>query len=220
MRRWVVLVVQIEIFSDIACPWCFVGKRRFERALEQFRASHDEDVVVVYRSFELSPDTPVDFTGSSVDFLVQHKRMPVAQVEQMLAQMTELAAGEGLAYDFDTVQHTNTRRAHELLHHAKALGVQAALKERLLTAYFEQGRNVGDVEELVDLGADVGLDRDETREALTTGRYAGAVQADIDQAVDYGIGGVPFYVIDGRMGISGAQSSETFLAALEKVTRP
>lgn len=212
--------MQIEIFSDIACPWCFVGKRRFERALEQFRASHDDEVEVVYRSFELSPDTPVDFTGSSVDFLVQHKRMPVAQVEQMLAQMTELAAGEGLAYDFDTVQHTNTRRAHELLHHAKAHGVQAALKERLLAAYFEQGRNVADVDELVDLGADVGLDRDATREALTTSRYAGAVQADIDQAVDYGIGGVPFYVVDGRMGISGAQSSETFLAALEKAAQP
>lgn len=211
--------MQIDIFSDIACPWCFVGKRRFDRAVEQFRASHDEEVDVVYRSFELSPDTPVDFTGSSVDFLVRHKQMPAAQVEQMLAQMTELAAGEGLAYDFDTVQHTNTRRAHELLHHARALGVQAELKERLLSAYFEQGRNVGDVEELVDLAADVGLDRGETREALTTGRYAEAVQADIDQAVDHGIGGVPFYVLDGRVGVSGAQSTETFLAALEKVAQ-
>ena len=212
--------MQIEIFSDIACPWCFVGKRRFDRALEQFGASYDGEVEVVYRSFELSPDTPVDFTGSSTDFLVQHKRMSVAQVEQMLAQMTELAAGEGLAYDFDTVQHTNTRRAHQLLHHGAALGVQAALKERLLSAYFEQGRNVGDVDELVELGADVGLDRDETREALTTGRYADAVQADIDQAVDYGIGGVPFYVLDGRVGVSGAQSTETFRAALEKVAQP
>lgn len=134
----------------------------------------------------------------------------------MLAQMTELAAGEGLAYDYDALQHTNTRKAHELLHLAKTHGVQAQVKERLLHAYFEQGRHVGRVEDLADLAAEVGLDRDEVVRELGAGTYAGAVQDDVDQAMRYGIGGVPFYVIDGRYGVSGAQAPETFAAAITK----
>ncbi len=205
--------MKVDVWSDIACPWCFVGKRRFEKGL----ASLDGvEVEVEYHSFELAPDTPVDFEGSEVNFLAHHKGMPEAQVEQMLGQMTQVAAGEGLAYDFDALQHTNTRRAHELLHLAKAEGRQAEMKERLLHAYFEQGRHVGRVEELADLAAEVGLDREKVVRELEAGTYAAAVQADIDQAMRYGIGGVPFYVIDGKYGVSGAQAPETFAAALTK----
>ncbi|WP_038951926.1 DsbA family oxidoreductase [Aeromicrobium massiliense] len=206
--------VKVDVWSDIACPWCFVGKRRFEQGVAAL--GDGVEVEVEYHSFELAPDTPVDFEGSEVDFLAGHKGMPAAQVEQMLGQMTQVAAGEGLAYDFDALQHTNTRKAHELLHLAKAHGVQPAMKERLLRAYFEQGRHLGRVDELADLAVEVGLDRDVVVRELEAGTYADAVQADVDQAMRYGIGGVPFYVVDGKYGISGAQSPETFAGAIEK----
>lgn len=204
--------VKVDIWSDIACPWCFVGKRRFERAVEGWGG----EVEVEFHSFELAPDTPVDFEGSEVDFLARHKGMPADQVEQMLAQMTRLAAEEGLAYDFDALRHTKTLLAHQALHFAKEHGRQGALKERLLSAYFEQGRHLGRVDELVELGAEVGLDPVALRAALDDGTYADAVQADIDQAVAYGIGGVPFFVFDGRLGVSGAQDPDVFRQVLDR----
>jgi predicted DsbA family dithiol-disulfide isomerase len=202
----------VQVWSDIACPWCFVGKRRFEKGVADF----DGDVTVEYRSFELAPDTPVDFEGSEVDFLANHKRMPKDQVAQMLGQMTQLAAGEGLAYAFDSLKHTKTLKAHELLHFAKSQNRQLDLVERLFSAYFEQGRHLGQIDELVDLAAEIGLDADEALDALESGRYAPDVSADIDQASAYGISGVPFYVIDGKYGVSGAQSPEMFTAALNQ----
>ncbi|SKB08581.1 Predicted dithiol-disulfide isomerase, DsbA family [Aeromicrobium choanae] len=205
--------VKVDIWSDIACPWCFVGKRRFERAV----ADWDGDVEVEFHSFELAPDTPVDFEGSEVDFLAHHKGMDPAQVEQMLSQMTALAADEGLSYDFEALRHTKTLLAHQALHFAKAHGLQSELKERLLSAYFEQGRHVGRVDELVTLGSEVGLDADALREALESETYAADVDADIAQARAYGINGVPFFVFDGRLGVSGAQAPETFREALDRV---
>ena len=205
----------IDIWSDIACPWCYVGKRRFAEGVRRYQqAGGGLDVEVEYHSFELAPDTPVDFEGTEVDFLVRHKRMPAPHVEQMLDQMTQLAATEGLEYHFDTLQHTKTLKAHELLHLAKAHGKQDEMKERLLRAYFTESRHVGHVDELADLAAEVGLDRDEVVRELDAGTYHDAVQADIDQAHAYGINGVPFYVIDGRYGVSGAQSPDVFARAL------
>jgi len=204
--------VKVDIWSDIACPWCFVGKRRFERAV----ANWDGEVEVEFHSFELAPDTPVDFEGSEVDFLAHHKGMDPTQVEQMLAQMTELAAAEGLSYDFDALRHTKTLLAHQALHFAKEHGRQAELKERLLSAYFEQGRHVGRLDELVALGAEVGLDADALRAALESQQYADAVEADIAQARAYGITGVPFFVFDGRLGVSGAQDSRVFEQVLQR----
>ena len=206
--------IKVDIWSDIACPWCYVGKRRFEKAVATFAAEQGGSVEVEFHSFELAPDTPVDFEGSEVDFLARHKGMPTAQVTSMLAQMTELAATEGLAYDFGALQHTNTLLAHQALHFAKDHGHQVAFKERLLKAYFEEGRHVGRVAELAALGAEVGLDASALTAALESGEYADAVGADIAQAQAYGIGGVPFFVIDGKYGISGAQTPETFVQAL------
>lgn len=137
----------------------------------------------------------------------------------MLAQMTELAASEGLAYDFTALRHTKTLKAHEVLHLARAHGVQYELKERLLKAYFEQGRHLGRDEELADLAADVGLDRSEVLAALAAGTYRDAVAADIAQARAYGISGVPFFVIDERYGISGAQDPEVFAQVLSQVSQ-
>ncbi|USQ76251.1 DsbA family oxidoreductase [Ornithinimicrobium cryptoxanthini] len=205
--------LKVDIWSDIACPWCYIGKRKFERAVEEFSADGRE-VEVEYHSFELAPDTPVDFEGSEVDFLVAHKGMPAEQVEQMLSQVSSIASSVGLDYDFESMQHTNTVRAHQVLHLAKGKGLQVELKERLLKAYFEQGRHVGRAEELADLAAEVGLDRDEVLSALESEEFLPDVRADIAQARNYGISGVPFFVLDRKFGVSGAQETTTFVQAL------
>ncbi|AOS64239.1 DsbA family oxidoreductase [Actinoalloteichus hymeniacidonis] len=202
--------IKVDIWSDIACPWCYIGKRRFETAV----AKSGENVVVEYHSFELSPDTPVDFGGSTAEFLSQRKGIPPQQVEQMLTQITELAAHEGLSYDFEILHHTNTRKAHRLLHFAKAEDRQIELKERLLSAYFEQGRHLGKDEELVELAVEVGLDRDRAVEVLAGDEYLDDMEQDMRTAQQYGIRGVPFFVIDGKYGVSGAQEPDTFVAAL------
>ncbi|MEE6288364.1 DsbA family oxidoreductase [Georgenia sp. MJ173] len=207
--------ISVDVWSDIACPWCYIGKRKFEAGLAAFAGA--DDVTVTYHSFELAPDTPVDFEGSEVDFLASHKGMDQAQVEQMLRQVSTIASSVGLDYDFDSVKHTKTLLAHQALHFAKDHGKQLELVERLFAAYFEEGRHVGRAAELADLGADVGLDRDQLLAALEAGSYADAVTADLTQARAYGIQGVPFFVIDGRYGISGAQQPEAFTQALEQV---
>lgn len=213
--------LQIDVWSDIACPWCYVGTRRFAEGVRRFQAAGGErEVRITYHSFELAPDTPVDFEGSEVDFLARHKGIPATQAREMLDHMTQLAATEGLTYDFGSLQHTNTLKAHELLHLARRHGKQAEMKERLLRAYFTEGRHVGKVDDLADLATEVGLDRDEVARELTAGTYRDDVQADIEQAHAYGIRGVPFYVIDGRFGVSGAQSPDVFAQALQKATAP
>jgi predicted DsbA family dithiol-disulfide isomerase len=205
--------IKVDIWSDIACPWCYIGKRKFERGAALF----DGDVEIEYHSFELSPDTPVDFEGSEVQFLAEHKRIPEDTARQMIDRVTGIAAQVGLAYDYDALQHTNTVKAHELLQFAKTKGLQLELKERLLKAYFEEGRHVGRDEDLAELAAEVGLDRDEVLAALQANTFLPAVRADQDLAREYGIQGVPFFVIDGKYGVSGAQEAETFANVLEQV---
>ncbi|MFN8122488.1 MAG: DsbA family oxidoreductase [Thermoleophilia bacterium] len=208
--------MRIDVWSDIACPWCYIGKRRFEEGARRFAESTGRPVEVEYHAFELAPDTPVDFEGSEVDFLVHHKGMSEERVRSMLDQMTETARGEGLEYDFAGLRHTKTFRAHELLHHAKAKGLQEPMKERLLRAYFTEGRHLGHVDQLADLAAEVGLDRDEVVAVLEEGRYSDAVLDDMAVAQRLGIRGVPFYVIDQRYGVSGAQPAELFEEALNR----
>ncbi|WP_309102646.1 DsbA family oxidoreductase [Microbacterium sp.] len=208
--------ISIDVWSDIACPWCYIGKRNLETGLTAVASDEDApEVTVTFHSFELSPDTPVDFDGDEVDFLAGHKGMPREQVEQMLTHVTGVAASAGLEYRFDLLQHTNTVKAHELLHFAKAEGRQHEMEERLMSAYFTEGRHVGRIDDLVELAAEVGLDADQAREALVSERYLPAVRQDQDQARAYGIQGVPFFVIDGQYGISGAQPP----AAFENVLR-
>lgn len=204
--------LKVDIWSDIACPWCYIGKRKFETGLANF--SGKDNVEVEYHSFELSPDTPVDFEGSAADFLVEKKGMPKAQVDQMLEQVTQVAAGVGLDFQFDRVKQTKTLKAHELLHFAKAYGKQIELKERLLRAYFVEGKHLGDEAELVALAEEVGLDRGASANALAQGTLGAAVQADIDQANAYGISGVPFFVFNHKYGVSGAQDPLAFTQVL------
>jgi len=210
--------IKIDIWSDIACPWCYIGKRKFEAGSGLFSGAGDGRAVEVeYHSFELSPDTPVDFEGSEVDFLAGHKGIPAGQVEQMLERVTGIASSVGLDYDFDSLKHTNTVKAHELLHFAKAHGKQLELAERLFRAYFVEGRHVGRIDDLADLAAEVGLDRAEAVAALESERYLDDVRADQSTAAEYGINGVPFFVIEGKYGVSGAQDAQTFAQVLEQV---
>lgn len=222
LSRPVVLAVsepiKVDIWSDIACPWCYIGKRRFEAAAAAFDGSDpDRGVALEYHSFELAPDTPVDLEGSEEDYLALHKGLGGDQVREMLARVTGIAASVGLDYDFDALHHTNTVKAHQLLHFAKAHGAQLEVAERLFRAYFVEGGHLGRIEELADIAAEAGLDRAEALRALEQDSYLEDVRADQAQAAAYGIQGVPFYVIDGRYGVSGAQETETFLRVLEQV---
>ncbi|CAM3453254.1 DsbA family oxidoreductase [Isoptericola cucumis] len=211
--------LKVDVWSDVACPWCYIGKRRFETALSRL-AEHDggaPEVEIEYHSFELSPDTPVDFDGTATEFLAHHKGIPLETAQQMQDQVTALAAEEGLEYRMGDVRHTKTLKAHELLHLAKAFGKQAEMKERLLRAYFTEGRHVGRVEELADLAAEVGLEREAVVVALEAGTFAEAVADDIARARGFGINGVPFFVLDGKYGVSGAQDPDTFVQVLQQV---
>ncbi|MDU0346031.1 DsbA family oxidoreductase [Microbacterium sp. KSW2-29] len=210
--------IKIDVWSDIACPWCYIGKRNLENGLAATAADDDAPVVEIeYHSFELSPDTPEDFDGGEVDYLSQHKGISPESAREMLDRVTGVAADAGLAYRFDILKHTNTVKAHELLHFAKENGKQLELAELLMSAYFLEGKHVGRDDDLVQLAAEVGLDADAAREALSSQRYRAAVRADQEQARQFGITGVPFFVIDGKYGVSGAQPVEAFTQIARQV---
>ncbi|MCH1882567.1 DsbA family oxidoreductase [Agrococcus sp. ARC_14] len=211
--------MQIDIWSDMACPWCFIGKRRFERALGAWE--HKDDVEVTWHSFQLDPTLPEHYDGTEVEYLASRKGMPAEQVRQMFEHVSTQAAGEGLHYDFDRLVVANSLRAHQLLHLAKAKradapGAADAVKEGLLSAHFEQGVDIGSADALVAIGTAAGLDEQEIREALSDERYLPSVRADIDQAQQLGVNGVPFFVFDMQLGLSGAQPAEVFTQALEQ----
>src|SRR6476469_6902878 len=202
--------MRIEIWSDVVCPWCYVGKRRLEGALERFERAHPEaagQVEVVYRSFELDPTAPQHGHEPTTGVLARKYGRSEAEMRQMQQQLIDVAAQEGLAFRlFDNV-HTNTVDAHRLLHLALAEGgpaLQRELKEALLAAYFVRAEDVGDHDVLHAAATEVGLDDVRVKEVLTGDEYAEAVQADIAQARAYGATGVPFYVVDQKFGISGA----------------
>lgn len=207
-------IMKVEIFSDVACPWCAIGKRRFESALAQF--DHAEDVEVRWRSFELDPTAPLRSDADAATHLAHKYGTSPDEARSRLASMASMAAAEGRELNFDTVQRTNTFDAHRLLHYAYEVGVQDALKERLFDAYFSEGETIGDPETLVRLGEQVGLDPEKCAEVLASGRYGDEVRSDERDAHDLGIGGVPFFVIDRHFGISGAQSAEVILDVLNR----
>jgi predicted DsbA family dithiol-disulfide isomerase len=204
--------IKVDVWSDIACPWCFIGKRKFELGA----AEAGIPVEVEYHSFELAPDTPVDFDGSEQDYLAS-RGFPAEQIPQMLARVTGIAETVGLHYDYDALKHTNTIKAHQLVHWPKAQERQLEMTERLLAAYFEEGRHVGRDEDLADLAAEIGLDRAEALAALAEDRYLDDVRADQALAQQLGIQGVPFFVFEGQYGVSGAQDPATFADVLRQV---
>ena len=206
--------MKVEIWSDVVCPWCYIGKRRFERALESFE--HRDEVEVRWRSFELDPGAPQESTGDPVDRLAGKYGMSREAALAAHARVTGLAEQEGLTYHLDRARHGNTRDAHRLLHLAAERGVQAALKERLMAAYFTDGQAIGDPDTLAAIASASGLDEAEARGVLNGDAYADAVTADEREAAELGISGVPFFVIDRRYGVSGAQPAELIRAGLER----
>lgn len=206
--------MKIEIWSDVACPWCYIGKRRFETALAAF--PHRESVEVIWRSYQLDPTIPEHYAGSELEYLSTRKGMAPDQVAAMFEHVTGQARGEGLNYRLDDVVVANSFMAHRFLHLAAAHGQQDAAKERLLSDHFEHGKDIGNQDYLTSLGQDLGIDAGEVAELFTTDKYAADVRQDFAQARSLGITGVPFFVIDRKFGLSGAQPAGTFTAALEK----
>lgn len=210
--------IRVDVWSDVACPWCYIGSRRFAAGVAEFARQYpDIDIEVESHSYELAPDTPENYSGSEIDFLVKYKGIPREQVEAMLTQMTGLAEVEGLVLDFDQLRHANTRRAHRVLHLAKEQGLQAEMYERLFRAYFTEGLEVADVEVLARLGEEVGLDADEVRDAVDDDEFDEAVDCDISRARMLGASGVPFYLFEEKYAVYGAQSAETFTQVLDRV---
>jgi predicted DsbA family dithiol-disulfide isomerase len=203
----------VEIWSDLVCPWCYLGKRRLERALEGFE--HADRVDVVWRSFELEPDAP-KVAESRRTLLRSRYGMTAEQAAERDAQMTALAEAEGLEYRPDLAQLGSTFDAHRVLHAARAAGVQGQVKERLLRGYFTEGRKLTDTDTLVELAADAGLDPAAARAALADEALADEVRGDEREAAAIGVTGVPFFVLNRRYAVSGAQPSEILLQALQR----
>ncbi|HEX8114772.1 MAG TPA: DsbA family oxidoreductase, partial [Kofleriaceae bacterium] len=191
--------LRIDIWSDIACPWCYVGKRRLEQALARF--SHRDDVEVVWRAFELDPSAPRvrDTRQSYAERLARKYGTTPAQAQAMIDRMVDTAAGDGLALRFDHIRPGNTFDAHRLLHLAHERGVQDALKERLLRAYLTEGQVIGEPDVLAPLAREVGLDEREVADLLAGDRCAAEVRQDEALARELGITGVPFFVLAGRL---------------------
>ncbi|HJS97421.1 MAG TPA: DsbA family oxidoreductase [Solirubrobacteraceae bacterium] len=206
--------MDVEIWSDIACPWCYIGKRRFEAALARFE--HSGEVNVTWRSFELDPAAPAEREGERAARLAEKYGMSVEQAREMERQMTETAAGEGLEFRFDIARSGTTFDGHRLIHLAAEHGLQDAMKERLLRAYFSEGELMSDREALVRLAGEVGLDMDEAREMLAGERFADQVRGDERMAQAFGISAVPTFVVDRKLGVSGAHPPDSLLQLLHE----
>ncbi|WOQ17723.1 DsbA family oxidoreductase [Raineyella sp. W15-4] len=211
------MTLRVDIWSDIACPWCYIGKRRFEAALAAF--PHRADVRVTWRSYQLDPDLPERYDGSEAEYLAEVKRMPAGQVEQMLAAVSEQAATVGLTYDWDRLVPANSLRGHQLLHLARRtpdIDV-AAVDDDLLNAHFVRGEAISDPEVLVAIGIRHGLTEEAVRAALDDDAICAEVLADFRTARSIGVTGVPFFVLEDKYAVSGAQPTELFAQALQKV---
>jgi predicted DsbA family dithiol-disulfide isomerase len=204
--------VHVEIWSDIACPWCYVGKRRFEAALAGYE--HRDEVQVTWRSFELDPSAPREREHDGATHLAEKYGTTRDEALAMQRRMTDTAAGEGLEFRFDIARGGNTFDAHRLLHLAAAHGMQAATAERLMRGYLTEGEPIGDPDALALLAIDAGLPEDEVRDALATDRFAAEVREDERTAQRIGIQAVPFFVVDRAVGASGAHPPEALLELL------
>ncbi len=209
--------IKVEIWSDVVCPFCYIGKRRFEQALEKF--GNSENVEIEWRSFQLDPEVkPVP--GMTInEYLAKRKGVSVAEGKQMNDYMAQMAKEVGLHYDFDKAVITNTTNAHQLTHLAKKHGLQDKAEERFFAAYYTEGKDLNDPEVLVSLGQEIGLPIAEIRETLQNDTYKEAVQQDQYEAAQVGVRGVPFFVFNNKYAVSGAQPAEVFLNTLEHVRK-
>ncbi len=208
--------MRIDVWSDIACPWCYVGKRRLERALKDF--PHADDVKVVWHAFELDPAAPHerDPAVSHTERIAKKYGISAEQARRNSERLRDVARGEGLAFDFEHIRSGNMFDAHRLVHLGHARGVQDAVKERFLRAYLEEGALMSDHATLVRLATEAGLNAGEAADVLASDQFAEAVRADEAEAHELGISGVPCFVLDGRFAVSGAQSPQILLSALHQ----
>jgi len=209
-------LLKLEVWSDIACPWCYVGKRRLESALKQF--PHAGEIELVWRAFELDPGAPAERprTVSHAEYIARKYGMSVAQAQKSTDHLVEVARGEGLSFDFVNIRSGNTFDAHRLVHLGLERGVQDAVKERMLKAYFERGELMSDHGTLLRIATEAGLDANEAADVLAGDTYAASVRADEAQARELGITGVPCFVFDRHFAVSGAQATEVMLSALQQ----
>jgi predicted DsbA family dithiol-disulfide isomerase len=204
----------VEIWSDVVCPWCFIGKRRFEEARREF--AHGDDVEVVWRAFELDPNAPARREGDPAVRIARKYGLTLDQAVAANDRLTRLAAREGLDYHLDQAVGGNTFNAHRVVHHAHTEGLADAMHERLLQAHLVEGQPVGERATLVALAAEVGLDADRVGEVLDSGAFAPDVRADEQRAVELEVTGVPFFLFDGQIGLPGAQDVELMSRVLER----
>lgn len=205
--------IKVDIWSDIVCPWCYIGKRRFEEGQREWGGA----VEVEYHSFDLLPDTPEDFGGTPIDYLVEIRGVDRDAAIGMAAQEQNVAKSVGLDFDYADTRHAKTTKAHQLLHFAKAHGKQLEVAERLFDAYFVARSDIGDTENLARIAESSGLDYVGARAAIEEGSFDEAIRDDLKAAAAYNIRGVPFFVLDGKYGISGAQDPRAFAEALARV---
>lgn len=206
--------MQVEIWSDVMCPFCYIGKRKFETALAQFE--HKENIEVVWKSYQLNPEMKTDPTKNSIVALAEHKGISIAESEEMHKYVIDMASKVGLQYNMNKTISANSFNAHRLTHYAKSKGKQLALEEKLFEAYFILGKNIDDQNTLIALGESVGLLHDEMAKVLSSNAHADDVSKDIYEAQQVGVRGVPFFVFDRKFAISGAQESDVFLQSLQK----
>ncbi|MBQ4900979.1 DsbA family oxidoreductase [Paenibacillus sp. Marseille-P2973] len=207
--------MKVEIWSDYACPFCYIGKRRFEKALEQF--PHKDEVEVVFRSFELDPSSPKEIRTSMQEILAAKYGMSLDEAKAANDRVAGQASEEGLVYRFDTMIPTNTFDAHRLTHYAGEQGKMAEMSERIFKAYFTDSLHIGDMDTLIFLAQGIGLDGKETADILASDAFADEVRRDERLAGEIGVRGVPFFVLDEKYAVSGAQPLEVFQKALQQV---
>lgn len=206
--------MKVEVWSDVMCPFCYIGKRHYEAAIKQFADSNN--VEIVWKSFQLNPNAPEQYNGSVNDYLAEHKGISVEQAKMMNDRVTQMAKEAGLTYNFDKAKIANSFKAHRIIQLAKTKGLGDAIEEHLFKAYFTEGKDFGDTQTLIELGKAIGLTEAEVSEALTNDEYAYKVKQDIQEAQQIGVTGVPFFVFNRKYAISGAQPPEAFLQTLQK----
>lgn len=204
----------VEIWSDVMCPFCYIGKRKFEAALAQFAGR--DSVEVIWRSFQLDPDLKTEPGKSVAASLAEKKGWTPQQTAETMRYVTDMAQSVGLEYHFDKAVVANSYDAHRFTHYAKSQGKQLAAEERLFAAYFTEGKNTADHAVLAELGAAIGLDPEAVKTALAGKAYSAEVDEDIYTARQFGINSVPFFVFDRKLAVSGAQDVQVFLKTLEK----
>lgn len=207
--------MKIDIWSDIMCPFCYLGKRKFDKALERFE--HRQEVEIRWRSFQLDPELQTDPSRSTYDYLAERKGWPAEQAKEAHSRLIARGKEVGLDYRFDRAIPANTFDAHRLSHLAAEHNLQNEAEERLFRAHFTEGENIDDAETLAKLGSDIGLPETDIRSMLESDRYADRVKEDISRARELGVQGVPFFLINEEYAVSGAQSIDLFLAALREV---